>query len=109
VFFAHNGFKADFPLIQKILLNDRRFTLKNMCQTGMQVINNEFEVCDKQLIFADSLTMHKMSLQKLCETMNVPVQKQECDHDAINVQNYRSEIKRQNIAEYLKADCKGLL
>lgn len=32
---AHNGFKADFPIFKKALLNDLRFTLTKQCASGM--------------------------------------------------------------------------
>lgn len=45
--FAHNGHKADYPLVEKALLNSTLFRLESQCASGMAKISYTWKVLGK--------------------------------------------------------------
>lgn len=58
---AHNGFKADYPIFEKALLESKLFTLTSQCASGMAKISYSFEmVCETTNVvinFTDSMNL----------------------------------------------------
>lgn len=110
--YAHNGFKADIPLIYKALLNDSEFIARQNCESGQStiIINVDFQRGDTKVRvqFLDFINQIKGSLADIAKRFGVPTQKQDVDHNIINARNYQEEIIRQNLQHYLKCDCESL-
>lgn len=75
-----NSFKADFPLVVRALLSDRRFKMTLSLESGMaeiaQVFNVQFNnsACNILIYFTDAMNMVPAmckSLDKFCEAMGV--------------------------------------
>lgn len=87
--FAHNGHKADYPLIEKTLLNSDLFTLEKQCASGMAKISYTWKVMgdfsDKNLYvqFCDSLNIFKGSLEEFGQSVALPIHKHEVEHAII--------------------------
>jgi hypothetical protein len=95
---AHNGMKADYPLILKAMLNDKRLTFLRTLGSAMSSVSHIWQVgCESDgltIQFTDTINFWKLTLGEIGKQFNLPVEKQECDHTVINKDNYQSEIVR---------------
>lgn len=75
--YAHNGFKADWPLVEKYLLNDSRFEEPNQCASGQAVIIKSLQTkinkTTFKLMFLDSLNHLKCSVESMATRFNLPI------------------------------------
>lgn len=68
--FAHNGHKANYPIVEKALLESPLFRLEGQCASGMAKISYTYKVMGKyegaQLFvqFTDSLNLYKGTLDE---------------------------------------------
>jgi hypothetical protein len=110
VFFcAHNMARADYPVIQKALLDDKRIILTGQCASGMAKISYTYQIEKKLTVtFIDSMNHMKCSLDTFGKNMGLKIEKQHCDHSVIKIDNYKTEIERQQIDYYLEMDCRVL-
>jgi hypothetical protein len=109
LFVAHNMSRADYPVIQKALLDDKRITLTGQCASGMAKISYTYRIEEGLTVtFIDSLNHMQCSLDTFGKNMGLKIEKQHCDHAAIKMDNYKSEIVRQRIDYYLEMDCRVL-
>lgn len=127
---AHNGFKADYPYIEKVLINvDKNIlsrTKKDNYTLGSkmariaeifdytpEVLDNEGNPTekrhDRKIIFIDSLNIQKTNLKTLAKMCGSSVLKGEVDHNKINIDTYKEEIKLQNVEKYALDDSICLL
>lgn len=108
-FVAHNMARADYPVIQKALLEDPRITLTGQCASGMAKISYTYTIeFNLTVTFIDSLNHMKCKLEDFGKNMGLKIEKQHCDHNCITLENYQSEISRQRIDYYLEMDCRVL-
>ena len=75
---AHNGHKADYPLIMKSLLNDKRYTLISQCASGMAKISYKYSYNNNKFVtiqFVDSMNLYKGSLEDFGKAMGLSIEK----------------------------------
>ena len=89
----HFEFSELYPIIEKALLTDSRFTLLNQCASSMAKISNTYKVncgiSETYIQFFDSMNLFQCTLNKMSKTMGLDVQKQEVDHSIITMENYK--------------------
>lgn len=91
--FAHNGFKADYPLLIKSFMSYKWMKFEQEIKSSVSSIAFIFcykrkEASPLKLYFMDSLNYFRQSLGSICDVYGVAHAKLECDHSAINIDNY---------------------
>lgn len=80
---AHNAFRADYPLIEKVLLECDLLTRSRQVETGMCKILHAYKINDTEdydghritIVFTDSLNLFKGSLDQFGKATNCDVMK----------------------------------
>jgi hypothetical protein len=96
--FAHNGHKADYPIVEKALLETPLFRLEGQCASGMAKISytykvlGEFESGNLFVQFTDSLNLYKGTLDEFGKAVGLDVEKTHVDHNIICRENYLNQI-----------------